>query len=284
MEIQLLLPKNKYPARRIAIILCAGKGTRIKNIFPSIPKPLIKIQRLEEELILNQLISNLLDLKIDQIEIIIGHLGSQIEDHIRSIKRNGKKDYTKVSIIDSGQEYKKGSLFSFLSFSKNLAKYFSRDLFLLFPGDTIFSKELLKSIFNLISEKGALFRKSPSIFYHNTKRDDLMSDLQHPISILETFSENNEFFLEKIVQVDIRSQNRDIIKQVVPILSFPYKFIIKMVNEGNKRNITSIRDMINFLIESKNQRFMVHELSSKDRFYDIDSEKDLINFEKKDGQ
>jgi hypothetical protein len=112
----------------------------------------------------------------------------------------------------------------------------------------------------------------------------LISDLQHPISILETFSENNEFFLKKIVQVDMRSQNRDIIKQVVPILSFPYKFIIKMVNEGNNMNVTSIRDMINFLIESKNQRFMVHELSSKDRFYDIDSEKDLINYEKKDGQ
>jgi len=281
MEIQLSPLKNKFPARIIAIILGAGKGTRIEHVFPSTPKPLIKISSLGEVSVLDHLISTLLDLRIDLIEIIIGHLGYKIENHIRNLKEKDKNRYSNVGLIDSGQEYKKGSFFSFLSFSKNLSKYFSRDLFLIIPGDTIFSKGIFVNIFHLIAENGNLFRKYPSIFYQDLKQNEVKPIPKHSISILETFSGEKNFFLKKIVQIDNEIQNLDKIKQVVPIISFPYNFVITIIKQAKKMNVISIKDTLNFLIETQDQKIMVYKLSSKYRFYDIDSESDLINLEKK---
>ena len=278
MEIQLSPPKNKYPGRIIAIILCAGKGTRIKDVFPSIPKCLIKIQQLDNITILNYLISALLDIKIDLIEIIIGHLGSQIEEYIRLTKVKNKKRYRKVGIINSGEEYQKGSFFSFLSLSKNLSKYYSRDLFLVFPGDTIFPKEILENVLYLIYENGDSFRNFPSIFFQEKKKEANSKGL---ISIVETYSKDKKFFLKKIVQIDCNIQNLGQTKQVVPILSFPYKFIINIIDKAEKMKVNTIKDMLNLLVESKGQEIIVNKLSSESQFYDIDSESDLISFEKK---
>lgn len=281
MEIQLSPLKNKYPGRIIALILCAGKGTRIKNKFPSTPKCLIKLHQFDNETILNQQISTLLDIKIDLIEIIIGHLGSQIEEYIRHNKSKYKTRYSKVGIIHSGEQYQKGSFFSFLSLSKNLSKYFSRDLFLLLPGDTIFPKEIFEDVLYLISENGNSFRNYPSLFFQDKK---IGPTSKRSISILETYSLNKEFFLKKISQIDTNNQNLVQIKQVVPILALPYKFIINIIDKANEMKVTTIKDMLNFLIESQGQKIIVHKLSSKYKFYDIDSDNDLINLEKKGGQ
>ncbi|TFG17545.1 MAG: hypothetical protein EU531_03045 [Promethearchaeota archaeon] len=284
MEIQLSLRKNKYSRQIVAIILSAGKGTRIKDTFPSTPKSLIKIHTLNDVSIIDHLISLLLDLETDRIEVIIGHLGYQIEKHIALLKSNAKKGYDRVSIRDSGQEYQKGAFFSFMSFAKDLSRYSSKDLFLILPGDTIFSKGLIKNIFLLISQHDSLFRDYPSIFYQDRKREDLELAPPHSVSILETFTEKKEICLKKITQIDSSNQNLVKVKQMVPIVCFPYKFIMKIVNKANIMHINSIRNMINFLVESEGQKFFVYELNSEHRFYDIDSEIDLSNFEKKGGQ
>ena len=281
MEIQLSPPKNKYPERIIAVILCAGEGTRIKNIFPSTPKPLIKVHKLGNLSILNYLISNLMNLKIDLIEIITGHLGSQIEENIKFNKEKDKLRYTNVSIIHSGNDYQIGSFFSFLSLSKKLSKYSSRDLFLILPGDTIFTKEILEEIFQLIFEKGNLFRNNPSVFYQELNREEIEPVSDRLISIIEFISAKEKLYLKKIVQIDSRIQYLGRIKQIVPILAIPYKYIVKLINQAKKINVTSLREMLNFLTVTQDQKIMVYELNSKYRFYDIDSESDLINFEKK---
>ena len=284
MEIQLSLRKNKYSIRIVAIILSAGKGIRIKDIFPSTPKSLIKIHTLNDISIIDHLISLLLDLETDRIEVIIGHLGSQIEDHIAMLKSKAKKGYDRVSIRESGQEYQKGAFFSFMSFTKDLSQFSSQNLFLILPGDTIFSKGLISNIFQLISQHESLFRDFPSIFYQERKIKDLELIPPYSVSILETFTKKKEICLKKITQIDSNNQNLVKIKQMVPIVCFPYKSIIKIINKAHKMHITSIRNMINFLVESEGQKFIIYELDSEHRFYDIDSEIDLINFEKKGGQ
>ena len=283
MEIQLSPPKNKYPERIIAIILCAGKGTRIKDTFPSTPKSLIKIPALQHVSILDYLISNLLDLDTDIIEIIVGHLGSLIKEHIDRVKREGKKAYHNVNVRDSGQDYQKGSFFSFLSFAKDLPKYSDRDLFLIIPGDTIFSKELLDYIFHLISKDSTLFEQFPSIFYKDTKTKDLMAYLPS-VSTLNTFSKKKESYLKEIVRIDLKGKSESRIKQVIPIVTFPYDVIRNIFRHVDRMSVNSIKDLINFLIKSKGQNFKVHKLNSKFQFYDIDSKYDLLNFEKKGGQ
>jgi len=284
MEIQLSLRKNKYSIRIVAIILSAGKGIRIKDIFPSTPKSLIKIHTLNDISIIDHLISLLLDLETDRIEVIIGHLGSQIEAHIAMLKNKAKKGYDRVSIRDSGQEYQKGAFFSFMSFTKDLSRYSSQDLFLILPVDTFFSKGLIKNIFQLISQHESLFRDFPSIFYQERKTKDLELVPNNSVSILETFTEKKEICLKKITQLDSSDQNLVKIKQMVPIVCFPYKSIIKIIKNAHEMQITSIRNMINYLVESEGQKFIIYELDSEHRFYDIDSEIDLVNFEKKGGQ
>jgi choline kinase len=284
MEIQLSPPKNKYPERVIAIILCAGKGTRIKDTFPSTPKSLIKIPALQNVPILDYLISNLLDLDTDIIEIIVGHLGFLIKEHIDRIKKEGKKAYHNVNVRDSGQEYLKGSFFSFLSFAKDLPKYSDRDLFLIFPGDTIFSKELLSYIFHLITKDGTLFEQFPSLFYKDTKTKDLMAAYFPSVSTLNTFSKKKGSYLKEIVRTDLKGKSEIRIKQVIPIVTFPYHVIRNIFKKVDRMSVNSIKNLINFLIKSKGQDFKVYKLNSKFQFYDIDSKYDLLNFEKKGGQ
>lgn len=284
MEIQLSLPKNKYPERIIAIILCAGKGSRIQDTFPSTPKSLIKIPALQNESILDYLISSLLDLDTDIIEIIVGHLGYLIKEHVDRVKKEGKKVYNNVNVRDSGQEYQKGSFFSFLSFAKDLPKYSDRDLFLIFPGDTIFSKELVGYIFHLISKDSTLFEQFPSIFYKNTKTKDLMGAYFPSVSTLNTFSKKEEIYLKEIVRTDLKGKSESRIKQVIPIVTFPYYVIRNIFKNVDRMNVNSIKDLIHFLIKSKGQDFKVYKLNSKFQFYDIDSKYDLLNFEKKGGQ
>ncbi|MEJ2293463.1 MAG: sugar phosphate nucleotidyltransferase [Candidatus Lokiarchaeota archaeon] len=276
--------KKKYPERVIAIILCAGKGTRIKDTFPSTPKSLIKIPTLQDISILDHLISNLLDLDINKIEIIVGHLGFLIKEHIDNLKKGDKKVYHKVYVIDSRQEYQKGSFFSFLSFAKDLPKYSNRDLFLIFPGDTIFSKELLGYIFHRISKESTLFEKYPSIFYKDIKRKNLRAAYLPSVSTLKLYSKNEENYLKEIVHIDVKGKNGSRIKQIIPIVTFPYDVIRDIFKNIDEMNVNSIKDLINFLIKSKRQNFKVYKLSSKFQFYDIDSKYDLLNFERKSGQ
>lgn len=283
MEIQLSPRKNKDPERIIAVILCAGKGTRIKDTFPSTPKSLIKIKAFNNEPILGNLLSSLLDLKINLIDIVIGYLGFQIEEYINFLKETGEKKYRIISIIDSEKEYQKGPLYSFLSIYKNFNRYSINDVFLVLPGDTIFSKSLLKDVLWVISNQHDRFQEVPAIFYQNIKKDDLIQLNQVSYSILESLPEKEGLYFIKSIEREKVNQSIDYIKKVVPIVCFPYQIIKNFLNKAFKMNFTSIRELINFLIKEKGQKFEFYELCSKYKFFDIDSERDFTNF-KKSGQ
>jgi NDP-sugar pyrophosphorylase family protein len=111
MGIKLSLQKNSLKNKITSIILCAGEGTRISDFIRSKPKPLIEINK---KPILSYLIFNLIKSNTTSIIIVTGHLQEQIENYIESIKQKNETLKKKILIINSGNEYQKGPLYSFL--------------------------------------------------------------------------------------------------------------------------------------------------------------------------
>jgi len=62
----------------IAVILAAGKGSRLQSVEPDVPKCMVKFNGLP---VLNWTILHMVHMKIQDIVITIGHMGHVIQDH-----------------------------------------------------------------------------------------------------------------------------------------------------------------------------------------------------------
>ena len=155
MEKKLSLQKNKLLENLISIILCAGEGTRISDFIHNIPKPLIKIY---DKPILSHLIFNLIKLNITSVVIITGHLRGDIETYIASLKKKDSSLRNKLLLINSGNNYKMGPLYSFLSITNKKSILRKGKIYLVFPGDTYYESILLKEILHIISNNLTIMR------------------------------------------------------------------------------------------------------------------------------
>ena len=66
-----------------AIILAAGRGTRIQSVHGTHPKCLIRLNK-SSRTILDQQIESLFDAGVSQIGIVVGYEMEQIIDHVRN--------------------------------------------------------------------------------------------------------------------------------------------------------------------------------------------------------
>lgn len=106
-----------------AIIMAGGKGTRIQSIRSDIPKPMIEI--CGKPILLYQ-IENLVRSHITDITLVIGHLGSVIQDYFGDGSRFGAAI---TYVVEEKPLGTAGALFKMASL---------QDDFLLLCGDTIF--------------------------------------------------------------------------------------------------------------------------------------------------
>lgn len=118
---------------RQAIILAAGKGTRMGNITINTPKPLLTCQG--KTLLQHKI--EMLPEHIDNVIIVIGYLGNQIKEAIGTTC-NFKKVHYAVQDELNGTA---GALMA--------AKKFSQERFLVLMGDDIYSKEDLHELSRL---------------------------------------------------------------------------------------------------------------------------------------
>ena len=165
MEIQLSPLNIKFMENLTSVILCAGEGKRAKGIADDFPKPLIKIESLKNQSILTILISHLCRFGIKLIVIVTGYLNKQIEKEI--LLSHAKNTYKHETIIinNAGDRYKLGPLHSFLSITRNKRIFKTNELFLVLPGDTIFTYNLIEEILNLFKENYAEVNQNSIIFY-----------------------------------------------------------------------------------------------------------------------
>jgi len=268
MGIPLLPPKNKGKKNILAVILCAGKGTRLNEHSNKIkiPKPLIKI---ENESILEILINTLYLHKIERIILVKGYLGHEIENFAIRFRTDQKIPSAHLSVIDAGEDYKLGPLHSFLSITKDQSFFFDTHYFLIVPGDIILESGLLSEVLKKIDETSYT---NPIIFYQDLKPITLRHRI---ISIAQDQEKEGIKVLKKIVQLDLKNlSDFSTIQQVIPIFFVDYSFIKKISHVETIKSFKTIREIINFLI-IKGEIVNLVRVNEKFTFYDIDYKSDI---------
>ena len=293
MEILLLQHKNKPKENITSVILCAGEGTRVRDIAKHIPKPLIKIKSLNNQTILSHLISSLINLEIEPIVVVTGHLGEQIEDFINSYQIKNKFKKNKILVNRSGVQYKLGPLHSFLSITENNQIYKENRVFMIFPGDTIFDQNLLQEALNLLLKNYSLLDNCSIIFYRKIKISSLKErfkthdpNLFKTISYLKINRNGSKSIVREIKQRTLSSfTTKKTIHQVIPIFIFSFRIVQEIKNLANCNRFKTIREIVNLIIK-KEEIFLALSIDPEYNFYDIDSPIDLmiLNEKKKDGQ
>jgi NDP-sugar pyrophosphorylase family protein len=284
MEIKLSLLKNNHLDNVKSIILCAGEGTRIRDVIPNLPKPLIEINH---KPLLWYLISDLIISNIKSIIIVTGHLKEQIESYINVIKLNDPSLRNKILIFNSGNNYKKGPLYSFLSITKEKSIFKRDGLYLVFPGDTYFESNLINELFSSIKNNSTFIQNNSIIFYQELLGTNLKNtnNLENSISIIKTEKQGPKEIVRKIEQVKLTSISESTYyKQILPVFVLNYKFIENIIKTENEVSVKTIREIINILIKAKKKIFAFC-LKSRHRFFDIDTGLDLLNLnQEKRGQ
>jgi len=285
--------KNKLKENFTSVILCAGEGVRAKNIARSIPKPLIKINSLNNQSILSLIISNLVELKLSPIVVVTGHLGEQIEDFLTSLQIKNQFSKGSILINSSGDRYKLGPLHSFLSITTNKQIFKDDKIFIVFPGDTVFDNKLLQEVLDLLLENYILLKDKSIIFYRKIRRDDLIQRLNkyYPnqeitISFLKIEEKGLKATVKEISQKQLNFfSNEEFINQIIPIFIFNYAYVKEIQVLASSVKFSYIREVVNFIIK-KNKIFLALSVNPEYNFCDIDTHLDLknLNDKKKDGQ
>ena len=277
MGIRLSLRENKLEGKISAIILCAGEGKRISDFIQNIPKPLIKVK---EKPLLMHIISNLNKKLLKSIIIITGHLGDEIEQYVSSIEKTNISLHEKIKLIDSGENYKKGPIYSFLSITNDRTILKRNKFFLLIPGDTYFDPDIFPEIFDKILRAFDVFKTKSLIFYQKLKGNLLKSkaDYDKRISIVKLEQLKSEENIKEIKQKKIfEIDNDEEVNRILPIIAFNYKFVNRIINAEKEISVSTIREAVNYIIQQKKHAFRAIPIKSHYKFFDIDTQSDLIN-------
>jgi NDP-sugar pyrophosphorylase family protein len=270
---------NKRALSLQAIILCAGEGTRLGAITEKLPKPLLRIQSLGNKTILYYIIKFLIQAHIRNLAIITGHLGQKIKDYIaRLLKKKWIKN-ANIQMIDSEGQYKRGPLYSFLSLQNNEKVFQKKRIFIIFPGDTIFSPIYYQKIREFLLQNKELIVRYPVIFYRKVSKIHLLKEYgsQEEKIISTCHIKPSHQYLEKIDTIKLTELDRkEKINQIFPCFVLSYHSIKKIRYISRSSQGNSIKAIINHMAQ-KGYKIYAIQLQESFHFIDIDRPKDLQN-------
>jgi len=277
-----------------SVILCAGEGKRAKGIADDLPKPLIKVESLKNQSILTILISHLYRFGIKPIVIVTGYLSKQIEKEIISFQAKNTYKSKTIIINNAGNRYKLGPLHSFLSIIRNKRVFKTNNLFLVIPGDTIFTYKLMEEILNLFKENYAEVNQNSIIFYRRTTKLALNKETEKfgpmrnkMLSCVRTKEKDSKQYVKEIYQRNINTlSDEEEFNQIIPAFIITYDYVKKFSNLASKIKLNKIIDAIKSSIKN-DMEFLACRVKSDQNFYDIDTALDLASVNrlyKKSGQ
>ena len=136
-----------------AIILAAGKGSRLSPLTDNTPKPLLKIQ---DKAILDHIIDALPD-QIDEVIVVTKYLKEEIEKHIQD-----EFKYKHLKNIVCVNQSEKSGTFGALYSCKDLIQEGER--FLVLNGDDLHNKNELTQFLNFPLSAGVQKRVMPGYY------------------------------------------------------------------------------------------------------------------------
>ncbi|MFX1391290.1 MAG: NTP transferase domain-containing protein [Promethearchaeota archaeon] len=273
------LQKNNVKNKLSIIILCAGRGTRLKKITKRSPKPLIKIFGIP---IIQNTLTSLKRFDINQIAIVIGYLADKIVKFISKLKIEDQSFYNKLQLIDATSHYKSGPLYSFLSVTRHKDFFIKDQYFLVIPGDTIFEYQIFQEIFSIFVDNFNIVKISPVVFYRNIGINRLKEyyGSKRLISHIDIELNETEVLLKKILQTKLNKiLSNNNLNQLIPIFILPYKFIKIILDSRKKILYNTIWETLNYFLK-QNMRIFAFKLNNEYNFYDIDYKHDIKKREK----
>lgn len=230
-----------------AIILAAGRGSRLKNLTKNKPKSFLKI--FGKSMIQRQ-ISNLKNSGITDIGIVVGYKGEKFR-------------YLNEKIFKNSQWKNTNMVFSLFK-SKNWL--FNDDIIVCYS-DVIFSKNVIK---NLILSKSKI-----SLPYFSGWKKNWKMRYKNPLDDLEVFLFNGRKELSQIGEKpkdynQIMGQFMGIIKFQKGVTKKIFTIFKKLPHKIQKR--FEMTKFLNFLIQSND--FKIKVMRTDSYWYEIDNYKD----------
>ncbi len=278
-------PENNFLSKISALILCAGEGSRLKTISRELPKPLMKIDSLNNASILQHTVQSLVKMGISRIILVKGHLGQKIDGFVRESNQNDKNLAGRLFVLDASNDYLKGPLYSFLTLIKSKEFFVPNQNYFVMPGDTIFSpaliEEIIKSAEKVISNLKPI---GPIVFYRKIKVLELTTNYEQApgesskiISVMRVKRRIFNTYLSEISSYELKRSKKNCIKQAIPMFIFPHKFIQILAELEKQGSYKTIREVLNLAVHNKNLVIAI-KTNKIHNFYDIDSESDLKDF------
>ena len=265
------------------VILCAGEGTRFRDINSTIPKSLIQIQSMDNKSLLNIIIDDLLSQGLKNIIIILGSKGKVIESYISSMKRQDPFLNSGIITLNAHPDYKKGPLFTFLTILDYPEIIKKENNFLVFPGDTMFDQVLLNDIIIILMKEVEKFQGKPIIFYNRVRASEI-NKKRHLISRVKTIKKRGIETLIRIEEIEVSNiSEKTYIDQIIPIFFLNYEFLLLISQILKSSHSNKISEILNEACKRNLQEVIALEITSKGSFYDIDKVFDLDYLNKKKG-
>lgn len=260
--------KNQGLMNLTAVILCAGKGIRLRELTKDTPKPLLKLKTPNEQSIFENTLKKLISLGVLNFVIITGYKGHKIKDFIEEFKRSNELIKQTTNIIDAKPRHEKGPLYSFLELVKYSNLFTSTKDYLIIPGDTFFGLETLRKILDIYN--GNYNTKSSKLFlFYRVVNEVLLEQIRNQ-KIISVINDQNTITSIKPNKI----KPNDNVYQTIPVFLFSYEHIETISNLEKSNKIKKIKDAFNIMVnEGENIELVMIE--AKYAFFDIDYKQDL---------
>jgi choline kinase len=120
---------------KIAVILAAGRGSRLKELSLEQPKPMIQVNNVT---IISNLVQHLISSKVDTIVVIVGYMADRLKEHLAPFNTKANLIFVENEIYD-----KTNNIYTLW-----LAKEYLRNGFFLFEADVFIEESIVKDFLN----------------------------------------------------------------------------------------------------------------------------------------